>query len=335
MNKNIQDITENCEVCLMHKKSNTKQPLILRELPDGPWSKVGVDLYYYKEINHILVVDYFSKYIETEKLENMSSQATIRTLKSIFARHGIPDEIFSDNATQFSSKEFKEFAKSWNIKHTTSSPTFAQSNGMVERHIGIFKQMMRKCEHDDKDPYLALLELRNTPISNDLKSPNELLYGRKVNGLLPILKTKREMNEIMRTKDKLNSRQMTYKKFYDKNAHELKDLKKNEKVFIKRNKKTAEAAKVLDQCQRPRSYKLEFEDGLILERNRKDIIKGPVIIEKHQETPKITSTSNSMERSSEEEKQDKLSEKESTTQCLRKSSRPTRKPEYLKDFVTY
>lgn len=51
----------------------------------------------------------------------------------MFARHGIPDEVMSDNGPQFASEEFKQFAQEWEFKHTTSSPGFPQSNGQSER----------------------------------------------------------------------------------------------------------------------------------------------------------------------------------------------------------
>jgi len=51
----------------------------------------------------------------------------------IFARHGIPDVIVSDNGPQYSSHEFGEFVKTLNVKHITSSPYHPQGNGEAER----------------------------------------------------------------------------------------------------------------------------------------------------------------------------------------------------------
>ena len=45
----------------------------------------------------MLIVDYFSKYIEISKLDNETSHEVVLRLKSVFARHGIPQEVFSDN----------------------------------------------------------------------------------------------------------------------------------------------------------------------------------------------------------------------------------------------
>ncbi|KYQ59895.1 Uncharacterized protein K02A2.6, partial [Trachymyrmex zeteki] len=66
----------------------------------------------------------------------------------------------------------------------TSSPRYPQSNGLAERFVGIVKQMLKKCESDGKNIYLALFEYRNTPVSDKIPSPTELMFGRKIRGIL-------------------------------------------------------------------------------------------------------------------------------------------------------
>lgn len=190
MSKEIEDIVTNCEACLRYQRANTKETYIPRDIPQGPWQVVGIDLYYYKGCDYLLVVDYYSKYVETAKLNDTSSNTIIVHLKSIFARLGIPYIVYSDNGPQFQNVYFKSFAKNWNFEHQTSSPKYPQSNGMVERYVGTIKQMLKKCDYDGKDIYLALLEYRNTPITDKILSPVELMYGRKIRGILPIVHTK-------------------------------------------------------------------------------------------------------------------------------------------------
>ncbi|XP_021340038.1 uncharacterized protein K02A2.6-like [Mizuhopecten yessoensis] len=76
--------------------------------------------------------DYYSRYFEVGKLENTRSATVINQLKSFFARHGIPEEVRSDNGPQYSSKEFRKFAEDWGFDHKTSSPHYPQSNGLAE-----------------------------------------------------------------------------------------------------------------------------------------------------------------------------------------------------------
>ena len=115
---------------------------------------------------------------------NMISQTSasiINHLKSIMARHGICEYFHSDGGKYFTSSTFKEFAKQYDVEIVTSSPKLAQSNGMIERHVGTIKDMLKKAE----DPYIALLAYRTTPLHNGF-SHAELLMGRKLHTTLPM-----------------------------------------------------------------------------------------------------------------------------------------------------
>ena len=67
-------------------------------------------------------------------LPNTLSETVINHAKSLFARHGIPETVISDNGPQFISDECDKFAKSWGFDHDFSSPGYPQSNGMVEKN---------------------------------------------------------------------------------------------------------------------------------------------------------------------------------------------------------
>lgn len=62
-----------------------------------------------------------------------------------------------------STVEFQNFAEKYDFEHRTSSPCYPQSNGMVENVVRVVKALMRKCVLDKGDPFLALLDWRNTP----------------------------------------------------------------------------------------------------------------------------------------------------------------------------
>ena len=80
-----------------------------------------------KSFKYILIMDYFSRFIEVIKLESMTSGAIIEALKSVFSHYGIPEIIMSDSGPQYSSIEFKVSAKKCNFSHV--SPLLPQSNG--------------------------------------------------------------------------------------------------------------------------------------------------------------------------------------------------------------
>ena len=58
-------------------------------------------------------------------MKHMSSRITERTidkLRSMFATHGLPEEVVSKNGRQFTSTEFAAFMRKHGIKHTLVPP---------------------------------------------------------------------------------------------------------------------------------------------------------------------------------------------------------------------
>lgn len=111
-----------------------------------------------------------------ERLTSYTSSAVISKLKSAFAHHGIAETVISDNGPCYSSEEFRHFANMWGFTHTTISPRYPQSNGLAEKIVQTATRMLDKAKAGNRDPYLALLEYRNTPVDN-LRSPAQLLMS--------------------------------------------------------------------------------------------------------------------------------------------------------------
>ncbi len=63
-----------------------------------------------------------------------------------------------------------------------SSPHFPQRNGEAERAVTTIKNLLKK----SSDPYLALMAYCSTPLANGY-SPTELLTGRKIRALVPVI----------------------------------------------------------------------------------------------------------------------------------------------------
>jgi len=80
-------------------------------------AKLETDIFFLKGTHYLVVVDYFSKYLEVIKLGTITSRSVIDGLKAMFSRHGIPETVISDNGPQFSSHEFSVFATLYNFTH--------------------------------------------------------------------------------------------------------------------------------------------------------------------------------------------------------------------------
>ena len=95
------------------------------------------------------------------KLTNTTSNGVIAALRPIFARHGIPEIVRSDNRPQYVSQEMTNFATSYGFVQITSSPDYPRSSGLSERTVKTVKAMLEK----SNDPHLALLSYRSTELS--------------------------------------------------------------------------------------------------------------------------------------------------------------------------
>lgn len=67
-----------CELCLKHQNRQAREPMIVTDLPQYPWQKVGTDLFHFHGKVYLLVVDYFSSFPEIALLSNFSSASVIQ-----------------------------------------------------------------------------------------------------------------------------------------------------------------------------------------------------------------------------------------------------------------
>ena len=177
-------MVKQCPVCT-RTFTPQKQPMIHTDLPDYPWQKIATDLFQLNRRNYLLVVDYFSRFPETQQLSNTTSSSVVGALKAMFSQFGIPETVISDNGPRYSSSEFTEFLEAYDFSHVTSSPLFAQSNGLAERMVQTVKKLLEK----STNPHQAMLSYRSTSLAWCVLSPAELLMGRRLHANIPILKS--------------------------------------------------------------------------------------------------------------------------------------------------
>ncbi|UYV63681.1 SETMAR [Cordylochernes scorpioides] len=133
---------------------------------------------------------------------------------------------------------FKEFAHDYGFTHVTSSPRYPQSNGFIESFVKIVKERISK----SKDPYLALLAYRATPLANGF-SPAELSMGRR-----KLFKGKKQKYYFYRAKG----------------VRELPPLDVNDRVWLT-DLKTPGV--IISKADTPRSYMVDTPRGRV-RRNR-------------------------------------------------------------------
>ena len=263
----IKRFCQSCDICqrTVNKGSVKKAPVQEVPLVHLPFQKVAIDLIGplspASNRNHrwvLTLVDYATRYPEAVALVKIDTETVAEALLGIFARVGFPQEILSDNGTQFVSHVMQEVARLISVKQLFSSPYHPMANGLCERFNGTLKKMLlRLCSEQPRewDRYLEplLFAYREVPQESTGFSPFELLYGRTVRGPMAILRelwtkegTPSEVtttyqyvfdlrNRIEDTcrivQENLSSAQQTYKRHFDKKA-KLRVLVEGEKVLV-------------------------------------------------------------------------------------------------------
>ena len=280
LSRQLEETVKSCPECL--KQSSPRvEPLTPSQLPQLPWQKVGTDLFEWNKSIYLLIVDYYSRWIEVTRLNKLTSQEVINHTRSIFARHGIPEIVVSDNGPQYSADLYATFAREYDFEHVTSSPHYPQGNGEAERAVKTVKGMLRK----SGDPYLALLTYRSTPLENGY-SPAQLLNSRNLRTTLPVTREQRkpkvvEQLELEEKEEYIKERQ---KKNFDKRhrARELPQLEPGDTVWIP----DRDSSGTVVEETSPRSHIVETVDGSY-RRNRRHLIRMPETESSQAEEPLV------------------------------------------------
>jgi hypothetical protein len=132
MDSEIEKYVKDCRSCTIIGSLNPPIPLKTRELPTSAWEHLAADflgpLGPASEFV-LVVIDYYSRFIEVEFMKQATSKKTIRFIRAIIGRHGYPKSLTTDNGPQFRAEEFIQFCKEMDIKLNLTTPYWPQANG--------------------------------------------------------------------------------------------------------------------------------------------------------------------------------------------------------------
>ncbi|XP_052788463.1 uncharacterized protein K02A2.6-like [Mya arenaria] len=192
IDKLVEDTVRACVPCqASYPGPSKREPVSPTALPSKPWSEVAVDFGGpFPSGQYLLVViDEHSRFPEVEIVYSTSAKVVLPRLSAIFARHGYPDVVKSDNGPPFQGHEFADFAVTCGFKHRRITPLWPEANGTVERFMGTLNKFVRAAVADNRDWKTNLssflMHYRATPHSATQISPFEALTGRKMNVGLP------------------------------------------------------------------------------------------------------------------------------------------------------
>ena len=212
LKKEINKITESCNVCKIFKKAPPR-PIVGLPLATEFQESVAMDLKQYQGKQILHLVDLCTRLSAALFIPNKKKETIVSAILQIWVSvYGTPNKFMADNGGEFANSEFLSFCEQFGITINTTAAESPWSNGIVERANQTIARSMDKIISDTGcHPELALLWALNA--KNSLQnvagfSPFQLVLGR--NPRLPSTltddlpaTTQRSMSNLL--KDNLNA----------------------------------------------------------------------------------------------------------------------------------
>ena len=265
----IKETVEKCGLCQENASSTGIQYRYVSDIPPHPWHTLGSDLFYFKRQDFLVLVDYFSKFPVVRKLPNSTTEAVKKELHAIFLEFGIPFVFRSDNGPCYASEDFKAFLQECRVVHYTSSPHYPQSNGLAEATVKLSKRLIEKAVLQGKPWNALLLQHRITPLSSDIPSPAEILFGRKLRTELSILPSQLLNPRIMQQRECIAKKEGRMFKENAQNASNELPLEVGQNVYHQDpHTKKWHPGVIENTCKEPHSFLVKSSNGAVYRRNR-------------------------------------------------------------------
>ena len=351
-----------CYGCQVVVKEYRAPPVKPTKLPDRPWQDLSLDLLGPMPTGEHLVVlvDYFSRWMEVDVTHSTNSDRIIKCLDSHFARYGVPKTLRTDNGANLVSGEMEKYLSEMGVKHKLTTPLWPRANGEVERRNRSFLKAMRAA-HAEKKNWRSelnkyLLAYRSTAHNTTGKSPAELLYGRNISTKLPDIGELGEVDEsasLRQTRDRDAEKKQVAADYAEKRRQASeKELETGDLVLLEKKKENK-----LSPAYESEPYKItacygdqihiESPQGVTYKRNIQLLKKYHSTGQGENHTPEAPAEGShedqsvpmdmpSGETASSEELSSRSSQIPSCdveTTAPRRSSRVTKPPERLKDYV--
>lgn len=150
MNAEIEQYIRSCETCQHFKTPKGSKPGLHQAIPTSNlFERLHINIIRpikATQSGHryiLTAVDAFSRYAYA-KAYRVHAKHVIEFLQTeIISKHGVPDQLVSDNGCQFTSFEFKAFIRELNMKHSRTCDYHPQANDLDERFNGSLVKILR------------------------------------------------------------------------------------------------------------------------------------------------------------------------------------------------
>ena len=194
----------------------------------------------------VVLTDYYSRWPEVKILKSVTSANILAWLDEVFVTRGYPYQIKSDNASYFTSHEFRSTLRSWGVELKTVTEYWPQANGQVERFNQSLLKHILTANATNKDwrktlP-TTLRNYRSTPHQTTQATPAQLLMHHELRTKLPRISYDQEDNDSKLRKTDHNAKQRAKECADSKRRAMTRDLKPGDLVLLQqkqRNKYTS------------------------------------------------------------------------------------------------
>ena len=272
------EVMGSCLSCQVNSPESPPEPLHMTTFSLAPGHTLNIDFCgpFPGGAYLLVVIDACSHFLEVEIVNSTSTAVTIPKLERIFAKHGLPLFIKSDNGPPFPGKGFYKFMTELGVTHKPSSPLWPQGNAEVERCMQPLQKCIRSAHSDGRDwkpaIFKFLLDFRATPHATTGKSPASLLFNRDIRTKLPNLIT--------------NINSVKHRQLDNKHNAKPSNIAIGDTVFVRQN----EGTKFTTRYQ-SRPYKVTQRKGnrVTAGRNGKYITRNVSFFKKYEHAANTTS----------------------------------------------
>lgn len=135
MKNSIQTFINDCEICQQSKYERHPIKIQMNITPTAtkPFQILHMDTFTLEQNKFLTIIDSFSKYAQAYHLKSLCSTEIVNNLIQFFSHHGVPDQIITDNGTEFKNSVLSELLALHKIKIHFCSVNHPQSQGSIER----------------------------------------------------------------------------------------------------------------------------------------------------------------------------------------------------------
>jgi Integrase core domain/Integrase zinc binding domain len=225
LREKCQQLVNNCSHCsAVSKFSRSDSPVSFNSIGSSPFNMVYIDLLQMPEDIHnnkciVVIIDSLSRMILADAIKSKAVNDVVSSIEKLF-RHvgGYPEIIRCDNGMEFQNHIFRTMCKERNISIHYGPIYHPQGQGTVERGNSQLLQLFRILRsqnriQNDWSLFLQLVcDVYNSKCHSSLNglSPNDVVFGKKTTGIVPITKLSEVVSNLFLERAKLIDLCMLY-----------------------------------------------------------------------------------------------------------------------------